>query len=722
MKNRRPAPPAAAASAQNFFWPVAGLVLLTLLAYLPSFTHGFIWDDDHYVTRNGTLRDLAGLGRIWFQVGATPQYYPLVHSTFWLEFHLWGLNATGYHVVNTLLHALAAVLFWRVLVRLQLPGAWFAAALFALHPVQVESVAWITERKNVLSAVFYFAAALAYLRWEEKVESRKLKAEIQSQRARPASFQLWVFALALFLCALWSKTVTCSLPAALLLVRWWKTGRVCRADILPLLPFFALGAGMGLLTAWIEQHGVGASGAPWTFSFADRVLIAGRAVWFYAAKLAWPEPLMFFYPRWQISSGVWWQWLFPLGALALVAALWIFRARLGRGPLTSVLLFGGTLFPALGFFNVYPMRYSFVADHFQYLASASLLALMATGISRWSSGFVAFRVQVTRGIQLALLLTLAALTWRQTADYRDEETLWRATLKKNPACAIAHNNLGALLAARGETAAAEAEYRAALASDADDEETMSNLGVALAEQGRTDEALELLQRALRRAPADAEVHANHGQVLARAGRPAEALAAFREAVRLQPQRAEFHYNLATQLAQSSQTAAAIVEFRETLRLRPGHADAHNNLALALAARGEPAAALAEYTAALQADPSHAMAHNNLGALLLRDGQLAAAVTHFAAALRAQPDYATAHFNLGNARALQKDFAAAALEFAAAVRFAPANADFRKNLGLALVRLGRVDDARAEFREAVRLQPENAEAARQLQRLEAAPAH
>jgi hypothetical protein len=205
------------------------LVALGLIAYQQIWHLGYIWDDDYYVTHNAALRDLHGLWRIWFDVTATPQYYPLVHSSFWLEYHFWGLNPVGYHAINLILHMLAAILLWRVLVQLRVPGAWLAAAIFAVHPVHVESVAWITERKNVLSAVFYLAAALAYLRFERARDS-----EESGRRA-------WTFyaaSFAFFVLALLSKTVACSLPAALLLARWWRTGTLKRRDIVPLLPFF----------------------------------------------------------------------------------------------------------------------------------------------------------------------------------------------------------------------------------------------------------------------------------------------------------------------------------------------------------------------------------------------------------------------------------------------------------------------------------------------------
>ena len=317
--------------------PALLLVGLTAGAYIPAMSGGFIWDDDDYVQDNLTLRSLEGLGQIWFQPGATRQYYPLVHTTYWLEYRLWGLDPTGYHVVNVILHALSAVLVWRLLIRLKVSGAWAAAALFALHPVHVESVAWITERKNALSGAFYLGAAWAYLRYEEAHSPR-----------------LYWAALFLFAAALLSKTVTCTLPAALLLVLWWKGQTPMRRTAVALVPFFALGAAMSGMTVWMEKHSVGAWGPEWDLSLVERGLIAGRALWFYAAKLLVPLNLTFIYPRWAIDATAVWQYLYPIGALGVGALLWAFRERLGRGPLTGVLFFAGTLTPALGFFQLLP--------------------------------------------------------------------------------------------------------------------------------------------------------------------------------------------------------------------------------------------------------------------------------------------------------------------------------------------------------------------------------
>jgi tetratricopeptide (TPR) repeat protein len=543
-------------------WQGALIILVVFLVYLPVLRCGFIWDDNYYVTENPTLHNLGGLKRIWFKVGAVPQYYPMVHTTFWLEHHLWGLNPLGYHLVNVLLHAIAAILFWQTLLRLRIRGAWLAAILFALHPVCVESVAWITERKNVLSAVFYFAAALAYLRF----------APLEQNDTGRQRWGWYRVALVLYIAALLSKTVTCSLPAALLLLCWWKKGRVQQGDISPLLPFFVLGVGLGLMTAWIEKHHVGAQGAEWSLTFADRCLIAGRALWFYAGKLVWPVHLTFIYPRWKIETGVWWQWLFPVAAVCVVAGLWLARWRIGRGPLVAVLFFAGTLVPALGFVNMYPMRFSFVADHFQYLAGAGLITLCAAGLAR-----------IPRVIPATLVVLLGALTWQQAGIYRDPETLWRDTLAKNPDCWMAHNNLGTIFAAKDRVDEAIENFRQAIQINPNSFEALNNLGVALATKGRFDEAIENYRKAIQINPNYGDALDNLGLSLAAQGKFDEAITNYHRAIQVNPNHPKTFLHLGTTLGQLGRTREAVAQYREALRLNPDLAVALNNLAWVLAA-------------------------------------------------------------------------------------------------------------------------------------------
>lgn len=606
-----------------------GLVILVVIFYLPATRCGYIWDDDTYVRDNPALRSPGGLRQIWFDLSASPQYYPLVYSSYWLEYRLWGAAPRGYHVVNVLLHAGVAVLLWRVLRHIRVPGAWAAAALFALHPVHVESVTWITERKNVLSGVLYLGAALAYLHYALPGEGRA---------ARGRGAWLYVLALVLFSGALLSKTVTCTLPAVLVLVLWWRRGRLHGRDWLALAPFFVLGIAAGLLTRWVEKYYTGAAGAEWTFSFVERCLIAGRALWFYAGKLLWPHPLIFIYPRWAIDAGAWVQYVFPITAVVVLAALWLLRGRIGRGPLVGVLCFAGTLFPALGFFDVYFMRYSFVADHWQYLASAALLAVFAGAGATLAARFGARGRALAGGVLAVCLALLGGLTWRQSWAYTDLEGLWRDTLRKNPDAWMAHNNLGSVLQRSGRVDEARAAYARALELNPHFAQAHANLGALARLKGQLDEARQHYEEALRIDPQYPTAHYNLGNLYKDQGRYAEAQEAYRRALAAAPADAQAHVNLGWVLMTLNDNDAAAEHFRAALRIQPQLAPAHLNLGIIQENQGDAAAALASYTAAVRSDPNMAQAHYRRGVALLRQKQLEAAAAALRTALRLQPNY------------------------------------------------------------------------------------
>jgi Flp pilus assembly protein TadD len=472
-----------------------------------------------------------------------------------VQHRLWGDQPLGYHLVTFLCHVGAATLFALCLRRLAIPGAWLAALLFALHPVHVESVAWITEQKNTLSLVCYLAAALVYLDYDE------------TRRPRAYYAALGLFALSL-LC----KTVTATLPAALLVVFWWKRGRLeWRRDFRPLLPWLALGAVAGLFSSWVEQHYLGAKGQGFDLPFLARGLVAGRAVWFYLGKLVWPFNLNFIYPRWTPDAAVGWQWLFPLGVLALVAAVWALRRRT-RGPLAALLFFVGSLFPVLGFVNLYGAFYSFVWDHWQYLPDLGPITLAAAGlVQAWN--WAAIRRRGAGPVLVALLGgMLGALTWHHCGMFRDDPTLFRATLARNPDAWMAHFNLGGLwLKVPGREPEAIAQFEAALRIKPDLADAHYNLGTILAKTpDRLPEAIAHFEAALRMAPANATVHYNLGNALANMpGRLPDAIDHYRAALRINPELAEAHYNLGLALLNDPrQIPEAIAHFEAALRIRP----------------------------------------------------------------------------------------------------------------------------------------------------------
>lgn len=625
MKNRPSALPDPTADLRAPRWLHVAVFALALAAYFPALQAGFIWDDHPGHVTRPELQSVAGLARIWFEPGATQQYYPLLHSAFWLEHRLWGEQPFPYHLVNVLLHATSACLVGAVLRRLAVPGATLAALVFAVHPVTVESVAWISEQKNTLSTVFYLLALLAYLRFQDD--------------RRPGR---WAIATAWFVAALLTKSVTATLPAALLLIAWWRHGCLeWKHDVRPLLPWFVLGAAAGTVTAWTEHTQIGAQGADFALGAFDRVLLAGRALWFYAGKIAWPSELIFIYPRWTIDAGEAWQWLFPLAAAGVIAGL-AWRARRNRGALTAVLFFAGTLFPALGFVNVFPFLYSYVADHFQYVASLGLITLAAVGFQPIARRLSA---PAARGLIASLLAILAVLTWRQAGTYRDLFTLYETTVARHPACWMAHNNLAIELVDIGQAAEALPHYEKALALRRDYVEAMSNYAYALTQLGRAAEALPQLERALQLKPGYAEARNNLGAAYMALGRAGEGRAAFAEAIRSNPNYAVGHFNLGLATASGGDAAAALPHFQRALALNPDYFDATLNLGIALTVLGRPAEGVPRLERALALNPQSAQAHVGLGRALIALGRFDDALTCFRANAELQPQNGEAHLQL-----------------------------------------------------------------------------
>jgi tetratricopeptide (TPR) repeat protein len=709
MPERNPAPPAshvpdsgARRTGSPAGWTVAAIFCATFIAYFPALNGGFIWDDHGHVTRLA-LRSWQGLWRIWFDIGATQQYYPLLHSAFWVEHRLWGDATVGYHLTTLALHACAACLFAVILRRLAIPGAFLAAMIFALHPVQVESVAWITEQKNTLSTVFYLCAALAYLCFDAD---------------RKPSFYL--LALALFVLGLLTKTVTATLPAALLVIFWWQRGRLSwKRDILPLAPWFAIGAVAGLFTAWVERKLIGAEGAAFDFTLIQRCLLAGRVIWFYLGKLFWPAHLTFIYPRWDINPSEAWLWLPLAGGLALGVLLWLGRNR-SRAPLAAFLFFVGSLFPVMGFFNVFPFMYSFVADHFQYLPSLGIITLVSAGLVRAGEQISAPPRKLGGALAALLLVALGALTWRQAHDYRDFQTIFRATIRRNPGCWMAYNNLGSdLLDHTPNLQEAIADFEQALQLKPDYAEAHYNLGKALARSGRLPEAIDQYEQALRLRPDQADTYDNLGNALYQQGQVAEAIEQYQQALRIEPRHADAHNNLGVALAQAGHLPEAIEQYQDALRLSPENAaELHNKLGNALARMGRLPDAMEEYLQALQIKPGDAGMHNNLGIVLAETGRLPEAMEQYQQALRLQPDYPEVHLNLANAKLRANQAVEAIKQYKEALRLKPDYAEAYFNLGIALIQTGQAAEAITQFEQVVRINPNDTQARNILTRLQA----
>jgi tetratricopeptide (TPR) repeat protein len=586
-------PPTSAVNRWHVPLALASIWLLTLLVYLPAMHGGMVWDDDDNITRP-ELQSMDGLFRIWSDPAATAQYYPMVHTVFWLEHKLWGDEYLEYHLVNVLWHSLAVTLVYSILARLKIPGAFLAVAIFAVHPVMVESVAWMTEQKNTLSAVLYLSAMLMYLRFDE---SRKRT--------------YYGVALGCFVLALLTKTVVVTLPVAMLIVFWWQQGTLSwRRDVLPLAPFFALSVTSGLMTVWVEQTYYRGETGAFGLSYLQRFLLAGRDIWFYLSKLAWPANLSFTYVRWTIDPTQWWQWTFSIAALATTYALWLIR-NYRRAPLAGWLFFCSTLFPVLGFVYVYMFTYTYVADHLQYLASLGIITMAAAGITLVLAQLSLPMRRAGAALCILYVGTLAILSARQAPMYADIVTLYRETIELNPDSWMAHNNLGVKLAEMGNQPDAITHYQSAIRIKPDYAEAHNNLGKALIRTGHLPEGIAEIQAALAIRPDFFEALNNLGVALTNAGQDSEAVHALQSALALAPDHAVTLNTLGLALIHLRRYPEAIEHTEHALRLNPDYADAHNTLGMALASTGNASQAIEQFQSALRLKPDFVEAYASL---------------------------------------------------------------------------------------------------------------
>jgi tetratricopeptide (TPR) repeat protein len=564
------------------------LVAVTIFAYRPSWHGGFLWDDDAYIINNELLTAPDGWQRIWFSLDSPSQYFPLTYSTFRIEHALWGLSTTGYHWVNLLLHVANALLVWAVLARLKVPGAWLAAAIFALHPVQVESVAWITERKNVLMGFFFLLTLLGWI------------AFVDERTRRPWLF--YCLALVTYVLALSAKATACTLPAALFLILWLQRKPTNMGRLLEIVPFLVLGIGMGLLAVWWERYHQGTSHAVFPFlSPIERILVPSRAVWFYLSKLFWPSNLTFIYPRWNISPAHLLDYTWLVAGIGACVAIYFLRRYVGRGFEVAATFFVTTLSPVLGFIMLFTFRYTFVADHYQYLACIGPIALASAGIVSLADIFKHYHTVIV-GAALLIVAMLGALTGRQAATYTDIETLWRTTLARNPECWMAHTNLGLVFLQKGKIDDGIAHYRSALQMQPDSWDAEYNLGTALLAKGQVDEAISHCERAVAMRPTDPDAQVSLGDALLQKGRIDDAIAHYQKAMTVRSDHFLARYGLGHALLEKGELDGAIQVCHSALMIRPADADCHTTLAIALEEKGEPAEAIQHYEKALQLAP------------------------------------------------------------------------------------------------------------------------
>lgn len=603
------------------------LIGITLMVYAPALRAGFIWDDDLLVTGNPLLTSPGGLRAIWFSSAAI-DYTPLTSTTFWIEWRLWGANPAGYHLVNILLFTGAVLLLWRLLRALAIPGAWWGALLFAVHPVNVASVAWIAERKNALSLCFYLLAILFYLEFYE--------------RPTAARYSLACFAS---VCAFLAKSSTVILPAALLICVWWRYRKLSRADLLRSAPLFLLAAAAALITIYFQ--GRFAQTASVTVPIAFRIVRAGDAVWFYLWKDVWPLGLCSIYPKWPLQPGSFLAWVPALACAALLLVFFLTRQRRGRVPFAFWSYYVCALLPVLGFVNAGFMDQAYVADWWQQLALPGVTALAGALIAR-ASVLGGMRMAVIMASAGAVAALLAFQTFGEASAYHSMETQCLHTLARNPASWSAHTNLAMALLQKGDPADALSHLREALKLDPSQPMIHFDYANALASQGQLTEAAAEYQEAIRLRPDYSEARNNFGLLLEGQGRLEEAIQQYRLAIQYEPAYAEACHNLGFALQAQGHLDDAISWYRRALNLRPGFAEAHFQLGNALRARGRTEDAILQYRQALQCNPRFLDALQNLGNALFGQGKLDEAIAEYRQALAIDPAAASICYNLGGA--------------------------------------------------------------------------
>ncbi|HEY7087369.1 MAG TPA: tetratricopeptide repeat protein [Tepidisphaeraceae bacterium] len=703
------------------------LVAVTLLAYARTFQSGFVWDDNYYVTENPLLKNWDGLRRIWVDVipdpstYALPQYYPMTHTSFWLEYHLWGLNPTGYHAVNLTLHICNAMLIWLLLRKLSVPGAWLAAILFAVHPINVESVAWVAERKNVLCLLFYLSSLYVYLRYAGVIRGREkvaLTAPADSKSPQIEWFtlpddpqRLYMLAVVLFLCALFSKTIASSMPAAALLIIWWKRGgKLTRDDILPALPLLVVGAAMGMLTAYMERVRVGIAERPedWQYAptmlgqLAARCIIAGRVIWFYVAKILLPYPLSFNYTRWTIDPSSPVQYLGAVAVIVVVALLVLYRKKLGNGPLVAVLFFNGTLFPALGFMNVWPMRYSFVADHFVYISMIGLIALVAALLVRYLS------LEALTGVAVAAVVLYFGLTYSHAQIFQNPRTLWFETWKQSGRTSwMAANNYGELLREHGrpeDLDGAQLWFEEVLKLKPNHPEARLNLARIAAERARMGERYIAWLATTRPTTQQATPATTAPTTQQITDSYEQAILWYKDAYTVQPNFTLPRVELGKLLISLGREDEAMEQFRKTVEIHPRDSDAHFHLGMLLLKRDKTKQAVDHLISAVELEPDSLVAHENLGLALLQQGRLEDGLAQWAEVMRLDPTNPYWPNKFGARMLLAGEYGKAIEYLQRALQLDPMNVPAITNYGIAAVKSGFPAEGQKLFERALTLDP------------------
>ena len=610
--------------------PGLALVALPLLAYAPALNGEFIWDDvDIYVVQNPLLRASDGLFRFWFTTEAR-DYYPLAYSLYWIEWRLFGDSPAGYHVVNVLLHGFACVVLWRLLVRASIPAAWMAAAIFALHPVNVEAVAWIAQAKSILAGLFGFAAVYCHVRYNESAQDR------------------WYWASALcFGLSLSAKPTLIFLPLALAAFSWWK-GDTLASTVKHSAPYFVLCLLFGLVGVWFQEENIVGQDVVRQQSLWDRAVTAGWAVWFYVYKAAAPFQLAFVYPRWEIDRASVLAYAPGAAVLLTVATAWAFRlTRWGKPALAGIVLYLLTLAPALGIVDIYFWRYAFVGDHYHYQSLPILIVGVVYLATQLSEPYARWRRAEQVGYALAaiLLAALFALTLQQASIYRDPETVWSDTIAKNPRDFLGRNNLGLIEYQRGRIGKARALFAEAAVANPEFDEAHNNLGLCDHFERKYDEAEKHYRRALEISPHKTLIHQNLASVLRAQAKNLDARKHLQRAVEIDDTNAAAHNMLGEIWEEEGALVEAAKAYAAAAAADPRQFAARFNLGRLLAAANRPRDALRYLGEAAALAPENPAAQHNLGVVHAMLGNWGQAERHMQAALRLDPSLRAARDDL-----------------------------------------------------------------------------
>ncbi len=663
------------------------IVLAGCWVFSPAIHGDWLWDDHSEILQNPDLRDPAGIWKIWV-APAGYDYFPLKTTVQWIQWKCWqDATTTGYHLTNVALHLLGALLVWRLLRKLGLRLAWLGGLLFAIHPVVVESAAWIAELKNTLSLPPLLLAMCAWLDYDER-----------------RRWQDYLLALLLFLAAMLCKSSVVMLPVILLLHAWWKRGRIAWRDVRASAAFFAVSLVLGLVTVWFQhQRSIGSGDLP-VGGIMSRLAGAGLAASFYFSKCVLPVGLLPIYPRWVVDPPSPLQFLPWLVLGAVLVWLWSRRATWGRHALLGAGFFLVNLAPVLGFIKMSYQYISWVADHFVYLPLIGVIGLAVAG-----AGAVVDRLEESRrayafGTIAVVCVLLAAQSHRYAGIFRHEEALWTYTVEHNPQALVAWNNLAKVLVETGRVPEGIEHYKAALRIDPRNPGAHANLGNVLIQSGRLAEGIAQEEAVVRLKPDYANAYSNLGNAYLQSGRLAEAIAHYEQALRRDPSNPVTHTNLGNALFQAGRVPEAIEQHEQALRLQPDFADAHLNLGNALARAGREAEAIQHYQKAVRIRPDDAGTHYNLAYTLALMGRVAEARGHYEEALRIKPDFAEAHNNLGSLLSGMDRLPEAIEHFVKACRIRPGYAEAQANWGNALFRAGRMAEAIDHYETALRINP------------------